>query len=107
MEWGKAEYQLHRLGATGTSRAATIGGSGREIRAVTELDRSSGVKLDTHSIGFGGGVTETEVADRAQAPGQDMTQVAPCKLYSRQGHDPALVVVAVFPTEGDRVLIVP
>ena len=37
---------------------------------VTELDRSSGVQLDSHPIGFGRGMAEPVIAYRAQSSRQ-------------------------------------
>jgi len=77
-----------------------------ERRCVAELDGSSGVKLHAQSIGFGGGMTEAEVADRAQALGQDVTEVTTRKLHTRQSQGAIFVLAgAIFPAEGNGVLI--
>ena len=101
----QAEHQLCRLAAPGTSRATGISLAGQERNRVTELDRSSRVQLDSHPIGFGGGMAKAVIADRAQSGGQDMAQVAARELNPGQSEFSASIVVgAVFPAEGHRAL---
>ena len=57
-------------------------GQERDV-GVAELDRSSGVQLDAHAVGFGGGMAEAVIADGAQSGGQDMAQVAAGELNAR------------------------
>ena len=58
--------------------------------------------MDPQTVGLGGGMTEAVVADRAQSDGQDVTQVAGDKLDPGQSQGlEAVVIGAVFPTEGD------
>src|SRR5512140_1828203 len=66
------------------------------------------MQLDSHPIGFGGGMAEPVIPERAQSSGQDMAQVAACELNPGQSEFSASIAVrAVFPAEAYRLWIDP
>ena len=64
------------------------------------------MELDAQAAGFGGGMAEAVIADRAQAHGQDMAQVAAHELHAGQGQLLGAVVVgAVLPAKRHRLRV--
>src|SRR6267154_1639210 len=98
------EDPLHDLAANGTERSGASWGWTWQRLGGAEVQNSSRVELDSHPIGFGGGMVEAVIADRAQSGGQHVAQVAAYELKARQGEfSTSIGLRAVFPAEGHRV----
>jgi len=89
-----------------TARALRSGcGRRGKCSGGAELKASAGVQLHTQTVGLGGRMTEAVVADGPQASGQNMPQIASCKLRAWQGGSfQAVGAVAIFPAEGDGLV---
>ena len=96
--------ESHRLLATGTGRERR---RGRRPRAgVAQLYRSAGMTLDAQALGPGRRMTEAVVADRTQAPRQDVPEVTRHELHAREGAGfPAVSLRTVLPAEADAPFI--
>ena len=75
--WQDRSRQAHRAVAGWAARPGCgAGRSGIRGRPGVELEWHSGMDLNALALGFGGRMAEAVVANRAQAGGQDMAQIA-------------------------------